>query len=41
MNCVLADADGYLPEGSCLSDGIHILAPQYAMLKAYLKTHTV
>ena len=38
---VLADADGYLPEGSCLSDGIHILAPQYAMLKAYLKTHTV
>lgn len=38
---VLADAEGYLPEGSCLSDGIHILAPQYAMLKAYLKSHTV
>ncbi len=38
---VLADKDGYLPEGSCLSDGIHILAPQYAMLKTYLKTHTV
>ena len=38
---VLADANGYLPEGSCLSDGIHILSPQYAQLRAYLKTHTV
>lgn len=36
---LLADADGYLPADSCLSDGIHILAPQYAQLKAYLKTH--
>ena len=38
---VLADENGYLPASACLSDGIHILAPQYAMLRSYLKTHTV
>ncbi len=37
----LADDNGYLPEGSCLSDGIHILSAQYAALKTYLKKHTV
>ena len=38
---LLADEDGYLPENACASDGIHILMPQYAQLKEYLKTHVV
>ena len=38
---VLADENGYLPDGSCMSDGIHILVTQYARLRTYLKTHTV
>ena len=38
---LLADAEGYLPADSCLSDGIHILAPQYSQIKTYLKSHTM
>lgn len=38
---LLADEDGYLPADSCMSDGIHIFAAQYAQIKQYLKTHTV
>lgn len=37
---VFANENGYLPESYCLEDGIHILKPQYAQLKSYLKTHT-
>ena len=37
---LLVDEEGYLPAENCLSDGIHILGPQYAQLKAYLQTHT-
>jgi uncharacterized protein YraI len=38
---LLADAEGYLPTTSCLSDGIHILVPQYNQIKTYLKSHTM
>jgi len=38
---LLANGDGFLPEDAALSDGIHILAPQYAKIKSYIFTHTV
>ncbi|MEG0035146.1 MAG: S-layer homology domain-containing protein [Oscillospiraceae bacterium] len=38
---LLADSNGYLPEDACLSDGIHILSPQYAQIKSYIFSHTV
>ena len=38
---LFADEDGYMPAGMCASDGIHILAAQYAALLTYLKTHVV
>lgn len=38
---ILVGEDGYLPEDHALADGLHILAPQYAMIKNYLKTHVV
>lgn len=37
--CV-ADEDGYLPDSSS-SDGVHLHAQEYAVLRDYLKTHTV
>lgn len=37
---LFADENGYLPAESCANDGIHLLGSQYALLKAYLKTHT-
>lgn len=38
---LLADENGYLPKDSCISDGIHILEPEYHSLKSYLRTHTI
>ena len=38
---LFANSDGYLPEDCCLSDGVHILRPQYESLKNFLKTHTI
>ena len=38
---LLADENGYLPDGACMIDGIHILVTQYARLLAYLKTHYI
>ena len=38
---LFANGDGYLPEDHCLSDGVHILRPQYETLKNFLKTHTI
>ena len=38
---LLADTNGYLPDASCMSDGIHILGPQYQQLKDYLSTHVI
>ena len=37
----MIDADGYLPDNYCISDGIHLLPAAYARLKTILKTHTV
>lgn len=37
---LLADSNGYLPKSYCMSDGIHILSPQYRQIKDYLCTHT-
>ena len=37
---LFADGKGYLPQSYCLNDGIHILKPQYAQFKTFLKTHT-
>ena len=38
---LLCDSNGFLPEGSCMTDGIHLLASQYTKIKTYLGTHTV
>ena len=38
---LFADENGYLPEGFCMSDGIHILKAQYITLKTFIKTHTL
>ena len=35
------DSNGFLPVSACMSDGIHLLSPEYAKLKAYLLSHTV
>ncbi|MCL1835369.1 MAG: GDSL-type esterase/lipase family protein [Oscillospiraceae bacterium] len=35
-----ADADGYLPESACSSDGVHILAGEYAKLKKVLESYS-
>jgi hypothetical protein len=38
---LLADDEGYLPDNSCMSDGIHFLSEQYYCILGYLKTHAV
>ncbi len=38
---LLADRNGYLPDGACMIDGIHILVTQYARILTYLKTHYI
>lgn len=38
---LLANSDGFLPESYGMSDGIHILAPQYALLTDYIRSHTI
>ena len=38
---LLCNANGFLPESACMSDGIHLLASQYTLIKTYLGTHTV
>ena len=37
---LLCDNDGFLPESAGMSDGIHLLASEYAKIKTYLFTHT-
>jgi lysophospholipase L1-like esterase len=36
----LIDSDGYLPEENALSDGIHLVGSQYAIMKNYTLIHT-
>lgn len=38
---LLANADGFLPDDAGMSDGIHILSSQYAIMKNYVLTHAV
>lgn len=38
---LFADAEGYMPDTSCMSDGIHLLSPQYGSLLDYLNTHAI
>ncbi|NCB74307.1 MAG: hypothetical protein EOM51_06145 [Clostridia bacterium] len=38
---LLCNSNGFLPESSCMTDGIHLLASEYAKIKTYLFTHTV
>ncbi len=38
---LLCNSNGFLPESSCMTDGIHLLASEYAKMKTYLFTHTV
>ncbi|NLH00705.1 MAG: hypothetical protein GX488_02180 [Clostridiales bacterium] len=38
---LLCDSDGFLPENSCMSDGIHLLSTEYAKIKSYIFTHTI
>ncbi len=35
------DSNGFLPVSAGMSDGIHLLSPEYAKLKSYLLSHTV
>jgi len=37
----VADANGYFPASDCAADGIHPVKAEYAVLKDYLKTHTM
>ncbi len=36
---LLANSNGYLSDDACATDGIHILAPQYKILKNYICSH--
>ncbi len=38
---LLCNDNGFLPDSACMSDGIHLLSPEYAKIKAYLLSHTV
>ncbi|MGI5984626.1 MAG: hypothetical protein GXY01_07475 [Clostridiales bacterium] len=38
---LLCDNDGFLPKSACMSDGIHLLSPEYTKIKNYLFTHTI
>ncbi len=37
----LADSDGFLPQSGAMSDGLHLLGPQYTKIKSYLLTHAI
>lgn len=38
---LLVDSDGFAPEDSCMSDGIHLLRPAYVSMKNYVLSHAV
>jgi len=38
---LLCNGNGFLPESSGMSDGIHLLSSEYAKIKTYLLSHTV
>ena len=38
---LLCDNGGFLPDGAAMSDGIHLLASQYAKIKTYLLNHAL
>lgn len=38
---IMANENGFLPKDACMTDGIHISASQYKLLKDYICTHTV
>ena len=38
---LLCNSNGFLPESSCMTDGIHLLSAEYGKIKTYLSTHTV
>lgn len=38
---LLCNGNGFLPETSGMSDGIHLLSSEYAKIKTYLLSHTV
>ena len=38
---LLCDSEGFLPMENCLSDGIHILSPQYEQVQSFFRTHAL
>ena len=38
---LLCNNNGFLDESGCMSDGIHLLSSQYAIIKSYLLSHAI